>query len=61
MVFIDLEKAYDRVPGEILQKALEKKEVRITYIYTIKDMYERVTTNVRVQGGVTKDNDIVYP
>lgn len=32
LIFIDLEKAYDRVPREILWKVLEKKGVRIAYI-----------------------------
>ena len=50
LVFIDLEKAYDRVPREILWKALEKKRFRISYIMAIKDMYEGASTSVRNTG-----------
>ena len=40
MVFTDLEKAYDRVPHEVLWSYLEKKGVSPLYILVIKDMYE---------------------
>ncbi|RZB81212.1 LINE-1 retrotransposable element ORF2 protein isoform B [Glycine soja] len=55
LIFIDLEKAYDRVPREILWKALEKKGVRVAYIRAIQDMYDRVSTSVRTQGGESDD------
>ena len=55
MVFIDLEKAYDRVPRDLLWKLLEKKEVQIEYIRVIQDMYEGVMTRVRTPTGETID------
>jgi Reverse transcriptase (RNA-dependent DNA polymerase) len=47
MIFIDLEKAYDRIPRNIMRWALEKKLVPTKYITLIKDMYKNIVTYVR--------------
>jgi Reverse transcriptase (RNA-dependent DNA polymerase) len=39
MIFIDLKKAYDKVPRNIIWWALEKKRVSIKYVTLIKYMY----------------------
>ncbi|KAL6526475.1 hypothetical protein OROGR_015565 [Orobanche gracilis] len=59
MVFIDFEKAYDKVPREVLWWALAKKRVSRKYIDIIKDMYEGASTSVRTNVGRTEEFPIM--
>ena len=55
MVFIDLEKAYDKIPRNVMWWALEKHKVPAKYITLIKDMYDNVVTSVRTSDVDTDD------
>ncbi|KAL6538155.1 hypothetical protein OROGR_012143 [Orobanche gracilis] len=55
MIFIDLEKTYDKVPREILWWALMRKGISKKYIDIIKDMYEGASTSVRTGVGKTEE------
>jgi Reverse transcriptase (RNA-dependent DNA polymerase) len=51
MIFIDLEKAYDKVLRNIMWWALKRKLVPTKYVILIKDMYTNVMTYVRACKG----------
>jgi hypothetical protein len=53
MVFIDLEKAYDRIPRNVMRWALDKHKVPTKYVTLIKDMYNNAMTSVRTNDGNT--------
>ena len=53
MVFIDFEKAYDKVLRNVMWWALEKHKVPIKYITLIKNMYKDAMTFVRTCDGDT--------
>ncbi|KAF1880056.1 hypothetical protein Lal_00022185 [Lupinus albus] len=54
MIFIDLEKIYDKVRKEIEWKALQKKGIHIANIRTNKDIYNRD----KIEDGVIEDFSI---
>jgi Reverse transcriptase (RNA-dependent DNA polymerase) len=47
MIFIDLEKAYDKILKNIMWWALKRKLVPTKYVILIKDMYTNAVTCVR--------------
>jgi hypothetical protein len=51
MVFIDLEKAYDKIPRNVMWWALDKHKVPTKYATLIKDMYNNAVTSVRTNDG----------
>jgi oligoendopeptidase F len=53
MVFIDLEKAYNQIPRNVMWWALEKHKVLAKYITQFKDMYDNVVTSVRISNDDT--------
>ena len=55
MVFIDIEKVYDRVLCKVLWGCLKKNRVSMAYVLVITDIYEEVNTSVSSSGGDTMD------
>ena len=53
MVFVDLEKAYDRVPRDLIWWCLRKKGVPAGYVTIIEDMYKDCETLVSARAGDT--------
>ena len=53
--FIDLEKAYNRVPREELWECLRLAETSECYIRIIKERYDGATTTVRSEAGLTEE------
>ncbi|KAK3545937.1 hypothetical protein QTP70_016961, partial [Hemibagrus guttatus] len=54
-VFVDLGKAYDKVPREELWYCLRKSGVAEKYVRVVQDMYERSRTVVRCAVGQTEE------
>ena len=53
MVFIDQEKAYDRVPRQEVWRCIREKGVSENYVRIVHDMYEGARTRVKSSVGLT--------
>ncbi|KAK3894199.1 hypothetical protein Pcinc_002033 [Petrolisthes cinctipes] len=54
LIFIDLEKAYDRIPRGEVWRCLRERGASEKYVRLVMDMYEGVRTQVRTCVGVTE-------
>ncbi|XP_063600304.1 uncharacterized protein LOC134776484 [Penaeus indicus] len=57
-LFVDLEKAYDRVPRQELWECMRQARVSECYVEAIQDMYEGARTAVRSAAGLTEDFEV---
>ena len=57
-VFVDLEKAYDRVPREELWYCMRKSGVAEKYVQVVQDMYDDSVTSVRCAVGTTDEFNV---
>ena len=57
-VFVDLEKAYNKVPREEVWYCMRKSGLAEKYVRIVQDMYDGSTTAVRCAVGVTEGFDV---
>jgi exonuclease III len=58
LVFLDVKKAFDRIPRLLIFVALRKQQVPESYVRMTEDMYKDSRTRVRCLAGTTDDFDV---
>ena len=58
VVFVDLEKAYDRVLRSVVWEVLKKRGVGGTYMKIVKAIYDGVTTKIKTRTEVSKNFEV---
>ena len=54
-MFVDLEKAFDRVPRVLIESSLRRKGVVECYVKAVMKMCQEVLSQVKVEGEDSKD------
>ena len=54
LVFVDLEKAFDRVPRVSTESSLRRKRVVECYVNAVMKIYQEVLSQVKVEGGTQR-------
>ena len=57
-MFVDLKKAYDKVPREEVWYYMRKSGLAEKYVIIVQDMYDGSTTAVRCAVGVTEGFEV---
>ena len=55
MCFVDLQKAFDRVPRKVMEWALRKKGLAEVLVQAVMSLYEGLTTKVRIGSGTSEE------
>ena len=55
MCFVDLEKAFDRVPRRVMEWAMRKKGLPEILVKAVMSLYEGAKTKVRVGSGLSEE------
>ena len=58
MCFVDLEKAFDRVPRKVIEWALRKKGVEERLVRIVMEMYGEAKTRVRIGSTLSNGFDV---
>ena len=58
MCFVDLQKAFDRVPRKVLEWALRKKRIPEALVRSVKSLYEGAKTRVRVDNEFSEELEV---
>ena len=58
MCFVDLEKAFDRVPRKVLEWAMRKKGIPEVMVRAVMSLYEGAKTRVRVGLELSKEFEV---